>query len=247
MLIENSFSYMRILLTLLLLFFIAGNITAQESVILEEDTSLISSLKKGRFMMGIGGNLNSHVRKNEDDYIYYTLDEKLTFMNVKAYFGYFYKDHKAAGLGFRYSRDFIRTKYVTTLGDTVNYAERYNAYESSLFQKKLTPVFGSKRVYMVTMPELSYRIGISNRNRVDYVGETNTRVEAHTISAGIHIGFMVFPASGLSLEAKVGPLGVGYTWEGFVEDKVKHTNAQNYFVNLSPKFYMFSFVFTSYF
>ena len=138
-------------------------------------------------------------------------------------------------------------KYTTVLGDTINYSEKSNNLIYSLFHKYMYPIFGSRRVYLVTLPELSYEHGISDRFRSDGLTETFSQKRSNTISAGFHVGILVFPFSGFSLEAKVGPLGIGYGWENFYENDITSTSAQNFFINLSPKLYMFNFIFSSYF
>jgi len=220
---------------------------SQEGLLLEQDEITINSLKKGTFTLGIGGFLDENRIRNQEAWSYYILDEKKSQMNIRFSASYFMSDRKAVGLSFRYIRKHNTTLYTDILGDTTLYDERENGYDMNLFYKIHNPIFGSKRVYFIMQPELAYKLTITNTEREYGNVLSLNETRKHRISAGFQVGVLLFPFEGFSLEAKLGPLGVGYSWENYLEEGDNISNSQNFFVHLVPRITSVSFVMTKYF
>lgn len=238
---------MKQLLLLLITVIICNLAISQSNSLLEKDSLTIASLKKGKIMLGLGAYLTDDTRRNEDDIIYYIIDERENDINFKLQMGYFSDDYKVTGIGFQYRRNNNHYLYTTLLGDTVKYDELTNNFRIDVFRKYYSPIFGSKRVYLITQPEISYAHSKADRFRADLSGDIHSSSYSNTISAGFQVGFLVFPMSGFAIEGRVGPLGIGYNWEFFDQEGNNTINKESFFIHLQPRWYLINFLFTSYF
>ena len=233
--------------TLILALFFSGYfLSAQDSTTLVVN-KYYNSLSKGNFILSLGTNLNTYVSKNEDQLVYYVLDEKNTRFNIKLGFGYYIKDSNPVGAGFRYYYDKSSITYENAVGDTINYNERTNEYVTNLFYGITKSLFNSKRVFIISDPSLFFSIGNTKSDRTfDNVTEYS-RSDTYSISVGLNVGVMVFLAPKMSAQASVGPVGVGYQWENFyLDDKPNGSNA-NFFIKMTPNILNFEFAISRYF
>lgn len=238
-----------LLILILILVLGTGISSAQQVVSLtEKDSVVIASLQKGKRFFGIGGNLTADRNKNMDELIYYVLDEHDRDLHVRVKGGWFIKDRNAVGARVAFERVKLGLDYVTGLNDTIYNNDKSHRILVGIFQKYYTPVFDSRRVYFITQPEINY--DYENMTRVRQISDempVSANTINRTLNLGIHFGFAIFPVEGLSIEGKVGPLGMGYSWETFYGEKDRTINSENFFINLAPKVDLISFTFTSYF
>lgn len=233
-------------LLLLLMYLITFISNAQiDSVFVPEQN--VKSIQKGKITLGVGAYLTHDLRQNEDDIFSYIITEKDNQLNIKISMGYFAKYGVLNGIGMRYERRNFETVYLDLFGDTIYYADKENIYSPIIFRKYYQPIFSSKRFFFITQPELAYARYTSIRNRTDYYTESKSTTKGNSVSLGFQIGILAFPLPNFSLEARVGPLGLGYTWEHFEEDGVRTSYNEYFFIHLTPRWYLINFVFTSYF
>ncbi len=242
----------RLLRTALIMFILslaaAAPLVAQDLYLLEETEGLIRALRKNTFSTGFGVAVKQDNAKNQDLLIYYVNDETTFNAMLRLYFAYFLRDQQALGLEFRYENDRSDLDYAGTLSASTKSNDKSNAYSAALFYKFHTPIFGSRRIYFITQPQLSYRLSFTERTYDDGLDPVvTTESTGHERAAGFMVGIAIFPLADFSLEAKLGPLGVGYGWEQYTENGQPRGTTQNYFVRISPDFWTLNFSFATYF
>jgi len=141
-----------------------NSLTAQDSTTMVAN-KYYNALCKGNFILSLGTNLNTYTSKNEDQLLYYVLDEKNTRFNIKLGFGYYIKDTNPVGVGFRYYYDKSNIIYENAIGDTINYNELTNEYVTNLFYGITKSLFNSKRVFMISDPSLFFSVGNTKSER----------------------------------------------------------------------------------
>ena len=237
-----------IIIPLLFLLILPGGIQLHA-----QDTSNVvkvnfdEALKKGNFVLSVGVNFFTNVVKNEDQLIYYALDDYERNLNIKLGAGYFIKDNHPIGIGFRYFSRTSNVVYENIQQDTITYNEESRDYITNIFYGIAKPMFNSKRVYMISDPSLFFSIGSTKANREVNKMTEFSNTNRYSISLGLNVGIMVFLAPKMSAQISVGPVGVGYTWEKFYLNGVPNGDTANFFVRMSPSLLSFEFTISRYF
>ena len=192
-------------------------------------------------------NFGQYVTKNEDNFIYYTIDEKNIKYNVKLGFGYYINDNKTVGVGFRFINDENDITYENAVRDTINTSSHEKSYVTSVYYGISKPLFGSKRVFFISDPSLFFTTGSTEVERnLDELTEFS-KSHLKSISIGLHVGIQAFIAPKLSAQFAVGPVGVGYQWEEFTLDDEPNGTAESFFIRMSPDIFNFEFSISRYF
>ena len=202
---------------------------------------------KGGFLFSIGTNLNTFVTKNEDQFVYYVLDEKDTRFNIKLGFGYYIKDTHPIGFGFRYYYDQTASIYENPIGDTIHYNALTREYTTNIYYGITKSLFKSKRVFLISDPSIFYTFSNTHTDRSFEKNTEFSRSVMHAISVGLNVGVMVFLAPKLSAQAAVGPVGVGYQWENFYLNDEPNGSNDSFFIRMTPNILTFEFAITRYF
>jgi len=238
----NKIIFFRTILLLLISF----NTYAQDNSIII-DSIKYNSLEKGNYLFSIGANVGTTTFKNEDELIYFILNEKESKFNIKLGFGYFIKDYTPIGVGFRYKYYDSKLEYETVVGDTIQYNERENHYISNIFYGISKPIFESKRVFFISDPSLlfGYR-DLKSERTLEEITEY-TKSNTHDITLGLNVGLMVFLWHDMSAQMVFGPVGVGYQWVNFFLDDEPIGTTSDFFIRMTPDLLNLSFSISKYF
>ncbi len=204
-------------------------------------------LNKGNIGFSVGVNFGQFTSKNEDAFIYYILDETNLKYNFKLGGFYNIRDQKNVGVGFRYYHDDTKIEYENAVGDTIKSTSLEKRYVTSVFYGISKPLFGSKRVFMVSDPSVFFTTGSTDSSReLEGISELS-KSTLRSISVGLHVGLQVFLAPKMSSQVLIGPVGAGYQWENFELDGVPNGSTDSFFVRMSPDVWSFEFSITRYF
>lgn len=244
----SNFSHMKrsFYFSLISVFLFSGSIFAQDSTSVDS-ISPSEGLKKGNYSFSVGMNFGQFTNKNEDEFIYYVLDEKNIKYNIKLGFAYNIKDNRAVGVGFRFVNEDTSILYENALGDTISTNSLERRYITSVFYGISKSLFGSERVFLISDPSLFLTVGDKDSDRT--VEGITEHAESHlrSLSLGLHVGIQVFLATKLSAQVLIGPIGVGYQWEDFTVDGEPNGSAESFFVRMSPDILNFEFSISRYF
>ncbi len=219
------------------------------TIVLEEidKTTTINSLKKGRFTIGLSGQLKTNKDKNYDDISQYIIDWSDRNFFLKLTSSYFIKDRKSLGVFVRYARQNLDYSYVTVIGDTISNETRERSWRGGFYFKMHTPVFGSKRVYWISIAEL----GIGHIKRIDktILPLQENISEADNLGTGITVrfGFLVFPFKGFSIEGSIAALGLGYEMQKFYYNEEPNGSSDDFVVLFTPDILSIQFRISTYF
>jgi len=216
--------------------------------LVERDSIVLKSLKKGRVTAGVGGRFKTDLNKNFDDYSQYIIEQndKDFFLRLTA--SYFVKNRQSVGVFGRFSKFNSTYSYVTVLGDTINNKTDEKIIQGGIYYKSHTPIFGSKRVYWISQAEF----GISSGDRNDKTiikkdQENNSNTESLTTSLVLRFGILVFPFKNFSIEGTLGAVGLGYEIQNFYYNGEPNGSTQDFFVLLTPELLSIQFRVTTYF
>lgn len=224
---------------------------ASSFLIAQEDTSdklaYAEGLKEGNYMFSIGFNFGQFINKNEDEFIYYVLDDKAVKYNIKLGFGYQFKDLKSVGVGLRYYHDDYQVTYENVVGDTISSSNFERRLTTNLFYGISKPLFDSKKVFFISDPSLFFTVGNGESTR-EFEGESQMgESKLFSMSIGLNVGLQVFLSPKMSTQISVGPVGVGYQWEEFTLDGVPNGSAESFFARMSPDVFNLEFSVSRYF
>lgn len=209
--------------------------------------SPVEGLKEGYYSFSIGFNFDQFVSKNQDEFIYFVLDDKELRYNIKLGFGYQFKDLKSFGIGLRYYYDQYDVEYENAVGDTIVSTSLDRRITTNLFYGISKPLFGSKRVFMIGDPSLFFTYGTGETTRQVDLIEEFAESRLYAISVGLNVGIQAFLNQKLSAQVSIGPVGVGYRWEEFTLDGVPNGNNESFFARMSPDLFNFEFSISRYF
>lgn len=221
-------------------------VVAQENDESKNDSTFYA-FEKGNFYLSVGANFSSDVSKNSDEFIYYVIDEKEDNFNIKLGFGYMIKDGKSVGIGYRYKSKSINTLYETSIGDTINYQEKTREHIANISYGMIKPLFGSKRVFMISDPSIFVGSLVYDGIRTTDDIFTTSRTESISVSAGLNVGVLVLPFEKMSFQATVGPVGAGYKIDNFHLNGESDGSTSSFFLRMTPDLWSFEFSISRYF
>ena len=205
------------------------------------------SLQKGNFVLSIGANLFSYLDKNQDQFIYYALEETSRYFNIKTGLSYTLSDGKQLGVAFRYKRSYTHTKYENSASDTVEYIDNLDSYTANVFYGITKPIFQSQRYFLISDPGISFERSVSNDERLfDNQISYNTK-KTTAVAIGLNVGVLVLLSKKMSLQATVGPVGIGYRFDDFSTNDIDSGNNESFFIRMSPSILNFEFSVSRYF
>lgn len=216
-------------------------------VLTEIDNVIINSLIKGRVTVGIGGRFKTDLDKNFDDYSQYVLEQKDKDFFLRLTAGYFVKDRQSVGIFGRYGDFKSDYTYVTVLGDTVHNITTESDFRGGFFYKSHTPVFGSKRVYWISMAELGFSTGTRKDNTTVRENQNLAKTDFSSTSLVLRFGFLVFPFKNFSIEGSLAAVGAGYEKQEFYLEGQPDGSSEDFFVLLTPDLFTIQFKVSTYF
>jgi len=228
---------------------VTESVSNDSILVLEEiDKSVtIKSLKKGRITVGIAGQLKTDEDKNYDDISQYIIDWNDRNLFLKLTSSYFIKDRKSLGIFIRHGRQNLDYTYVTVIGDTISNETKERSWRGGFYYKLHSPVFGSKRVYWISIAELG--IGHTTRNDKTILPYQENISETDNLNMGIvaRFGFLVFPFKGFSIEGSIAALGFGYDMQNFYYNEDPNGSSNDFVVLFTPDILSIQFRITTYF
>jgi len=226
----------------------AEEASSDSVIVLEErENVIINSLVKGRITVGIGGRFKTDLDKNFDNYSQYVLEQndKDFFLRLNA--SYFVKDRQSLGIFGRYADFSSDYSYITVLGDTVYNKTSESSFRGGLFYKMHTPVFGSKRVYWISIAELGIGSGERKDNTIVKENQNVAKTDFFSTSLVLRFGFLVFPFKNFSIEGSLAAVGAGYEKQEFFLDGQEDGSSEDFFVLLTPDLFTIQFKIATYF
>lgn len=240
-------------LLLLSLVFLAIPTFAQDTVYVvrepvEVANPYMESLKKGKMFLGVGANLFTDNTQNQDRLTAYVLEESDRNFNIKLAYGYFIKDMKPVGIGFKYVTNELTSTYETLLLDTVNYTEINNDYIFNAYYGATTQIFGSKRFFLFSDPSIFFTGGNTKTERTTGDGNTEfSKTVRNELALGLNVGVLFFLFPNMSFGASVGPVGLGYRWENYFINDEDAGGSSFWFIRMSPDLLRVQFTMATYF
>ena len=128
---------------LMFLAFISVSVISAQQLQDSTRVSPIEGLEQGNFFLSAGFNFNELVTKNNDEFIFYILDDSNTRYNVKLGSGYMVEDMRSVGVGFRYFYDKYEVTYENAGGDTIRSTSRSTKAIGNIFYGISKPIFDS--------------------------------------------------------------------------------------------------------
>jgi hypothetical protein len=222
---------------------------ASDSVVVleESDDVIINSLVKGRVTVGIGGRFKTDLDKNFDSYSQYVLEQKDKDFFLQLNASYFVKDRQSLGIFGRYADFDSNYAYITVLGDTVRNKTSESSFRGGFFYKMHTPVFGSQRVYWITIAELGIGSGTRTDNTIVKETQNLAKTDFFSTSFVLRFGFLVFPFKNFSIEGSLAAVGAGYEKQEFFLDGQEDGSSEDFFVLLTPDLFTIQFKIATYF
>ena len=200
-----------------------------------EPNPYIESLKKGKRFLGVGANLFTDNFQNQDRLTAFILNETDRNFNIKVVGGYFIKDMKPVGIGFKYVTNELSTTYETLLLDTVDYTEINNSYIFNAYYGITKPIFDSKRFYIFSDPSLFFTGGNTKSERTTGDGQTEfAKTVRNELALGLNVGVLFFLFPNMAVGASVGPVGIGYRWENYFINEEDNGGSSFWFIRMSP-------------
>lgn len=208
---------------------------------------VISSLMKGRYTIGVSGQLRTDKDKNYDNISQYILDWNDRNFFLKLTSSYFVKDRKSLGMFVRHARQNLDYSYVTVIGDTIINETTERSWSGGIYYKMHTPVFNSKRVYWLSIAEL----GISHTSRNDKtilpLRENLSETESWDTGLIGRFGFLVFPFKNFSIEGTIAAIGLGYDMQKFYYNEEPNGTSNDFVVLFTPDILSIQFKISTYF
>lgn len=232
---------------LLLIFISIGSyVYGQKEHKIRKDSSFYA-FQKGKFALSLGANLIFDQTKNTDEFFYYAIDEQTKRSNFKLGASLFLNERNSIGVAFRYRNLYSNVLYENSVGDTVNYEEKFKSYVASIFYGIVKPFANSKRFFLVSDPSINFGQSLLEGKRSLDENSDDSRQETFYISLGLNAGILVLVSNNMSVQATVGPVGVGYKIDSYYLNNEPNGVNDSFFLRMSPDILNFEFSISRYF